>query len=84
MLKKLLGIAPLPTKDGAYSPSKLALKLATSAKTDLSDATYANRYQGDKPKVLVVCTEAQSYYGKRQEVFHGQSSGRGPGANDPS
>jgi len=60
MLKKLLGIAPLPTKDGAYSPSKLALKLATSAKTDLSDATYANRYQGDKPKILVVCTEERN------------------------
>ena len=60
MLKKLLGIAPQPTEDGAYSPSKLALKLATSPKTDLSDVTYAKRYQGDKPKILVVCTEERN------------------------
>ena len=29
MLKKLLGIAPTPTEDGAFAPSRLALKLAT-------------------------------------------------------
>lgn len=57
MLKKLLGIAPVPTEDGAYSPSRLALKLVTSPKTDLSDAAYATCYQGDKPKILVICTE---------------------------
>lgn len=34
MLKKLLGIAPIPTEDGAFKPSPLALKLATSPKTD--------------------------------------------------
>ena len=34
MFKKLLGIAPTPTKDGTFEPSRLALKLATSAKTD--------------------------------------------------
>ena len=34
MLKKILGIAPKLESDGSYSPSKLALKLAVSAKTD--------------------------------------------------
>ena len=34
MFKKLLGIAPNQTEDGAFSPSRLSLKLATSAKTN--------------------------------------------------
>ncbi|MBS9768918.1 MAG: protein deglycase HchA, partial [Flavobacteriaceae bacterium] len=56
MLKKLFGIAPQPTEDGAFIPSKLALKLATSDKTDFDNTVYKNKYQGNK-KILMVCTE---------------------------
>ena len=34
MLKKLFGIAPKLESDGSYSPSKMALKMSVSAKTD--------------------------------------------------
>ena len=33
-IRKLLGAAPKPTNDGAFSPSPLAIKLGTSATTD--------------------------------------------------
>ncbi|MBR0572621.1 MULTISPECIES: glyoxalase III HchA [Pasteurellaceae] len=59
MLKKLLGLAPQPTKDGAFIPSKLALKLATSDKTDFDGSIYQNTYQGSK-KILMICTEQQN------------------------
>lgn len=59
MFKKLLGIAPTPTTDGAFSPSKLALKLATSAKTDYDNTVFENAYTGNL-KVLMVCTEEQN------------------------
>ena len=60
MIKKLLGIAPTPTKDGAYSPSRLALKLATSSKTDFDGTVYHNLYKGGKLKILMVCTEERN------------------------
>ncbi|GGI97077.1 protein deglycase HchA [Shewanella hanedai] len=56
MLKELLGIAPKLESDGSYSPSKLALKLATVSKTDFEDITY-DKYQGEKSKILVIFTE---------------------------
>ena len=59
MIKRLLGIAPTPTVDGAYSPSRLALKLATSSKTDFDNTVYQNPYSG-KLKVLMVCTEERN------------------------
>ncbi len=59
MLKKLLGLAPQPTADGAFIPSKLALKLATSNTTDYDGTPYKNAYQGTK-KILMVCTEQQN------------------------
>ncbi|MDP8100818.1 glyoxalase III HchA [Phocoenobacter atlanticus] len=59
MLKKLLGLAPQPAKDGAFIPSKLALKLATSDKTDFDGSIYQNTYQGSK-KILMICTEQQN------------------------
>ena len=52
MLKKLLGIAPTPTEDGAFAPSRLALKLATSAKTNYDGGAYLNPYTGGKHRVL--------------------------------
>lgn len=60
MLKKLLGIAPTPTEDGAFAPSPLALKLATSSKTDYDGGAYPNPYKGGKLRVLMVCTEERN------------------------
>ena len=60
MLKKLLGIAPTPTSDGAFEPSRLALKLATSSKTDYDGGEYANPYTGGKLRVLMVLTEERN------------------------
>ena len=60
MLKKLLGIAPTPTEDGAFAPSRLALKLATSTKTDYDGGAYLNPYTGGKHRVLVVLTEERN------------------------
>ena len=59
MIKRLLGIAPTPTADGAFSPSRLALKLATSSKTDFDNTLYKNPYSGPL-KVLMVCTEERN------------------------
>ncbi|ACA87239.1 glyoxalase III HchA [Shewanella woodyi] len=59
MLKKLFGIAPTLELDGSYSPSKLALKLATSDKTDFENVTYS-KYQGSKTKILAIFTEQKN------------------------
>ena len=59
MIKRLLGIAPTPTDDGAFSPSRLALKLATSSTTDFDRTVYKNPYKGQL-KVLMVCTEERN------------------------
>jgi molecular chaperone Hsp31 and glyoxalase 3 len=56
-LRNLIGAAPTPTNDGAFAPSPLALKLATSSKTDYDGGAYANPYTGGKLRVLMVCTE---------------------------
>ena len=50
---------PTATEDGAYIPSPLALKLATSSITDFDNTTYDNPYTGNK-KVLMVCTEERN------------------------
>jgi molecular chaperone Hsp31 and glyoxalase 3 len=47
---------PTKTEDGAYIPSPLALKLATSSTTGFDNTTYENKYTGNK-KVLMICTE---------------------------
>jgi molecular chaperone Hsp31 and glyoxalase 3 len=60
MFKKLLGIAPTPTKDGTFEPSRLALKLATSAKTDYDGGAYPAPCTGGKHRVLVVLTEERN------------------------
>ncbi|WP_350286973.1 glyoxalase III HchA [uncultured Croceitalea sp.] len=60
MIKKLLGIAPQLTDDGAYIPSKLALKLATSSSTDFDETIYQNPYKQGKLKILMVCTELRN------------------------
>lgn len=60
MIKKLLGIAPKPTNDGAFSPSNFALKVATSSKTDYEVINYQNANKNTKLKVLMVCTEERN------------------------
>lgn len=59
MIKKLLGISPKPTEDGAFSPSPLALKLATSSVTNYDKTTYPNPYQGNL-KIMMICTEEKN------------------------
>jgi molecular chaperone Hsp31 and glyoxalase 3 len=68
MFKKLLGIAPKLENDGAYSPSKLALKLAVAAKTDYENISY-QAYQGKKSKILVVFTEQKNMTMRNDKLF---------------
>jgi len=68
MLKKLLGIAPKLEADGSYSPSKLALKLATSDTTDYENVSYT-KYQGSKSKILVICTEEKNMAMQNGKLF---------------
>jgi molecular chaperone Hsp31 and glyoxalase 3 len=60
MIKKLLGIAPQSTEDGAFSPSLLALLLATSSRTDFDGTVYPNSYKKGDLKILMVCTEERN------------------------
>ena len=68
MLKKILGIAPKLESDGSYSPSKLALKLAVSTKTDFENISYT-KYQGKKSKILVIFTEQKNMKMKNGKLF---------------
>lgn len=68
MIKSLLGIAPQPEPDGSFSPSKLALKLATSDVTDYTPFSY-DAYQGKRSKVLVVFTELKNMKMKNGRDF---------------
>jgi len=68
MLKKILGIAPKLENDGSFSPSKLALKLAVSAKTDYENISY-DAYEGKKSKILVIFTEQKEMTMKNGKMF---------------
>ncbi|WP_394209830.1 glyoxalase III HchA [Enterovibrio calviensis] len=68
MLKKLFGIAPKQESDGSYSPSKLALKLATVDKTDFENVTYT-KYQGNQSKILVIFTEQKNMKMQNGKLF---------------
>lgn len=68
MLKKLLGIAPKVESDGSFSPSKLALKLATVDKSDYESISYT-KYDGPKSKILVICTEQKNMTMKNGNMF---------------
>ncbi len=68
MLKRILGIAPKPESDGSYSPSKLALKLATVGTTDFENISYT-KYQGKKSKVLVIFTEQKNMKMQNGKMF---------------
>ncbi|MFK8059849.1 MAG: glyoxalase III HchA [Polaribacter sp.] len=54
-------IAAKPTQieDGSYTPSPIALKLATSSTTDFDNTKYENPHTGNK-KVLMICTEERN------------------------
>lgn len=68
MLKKLFGIAPKIESDGSYSPSKLALKIGVSDKTDYENVSY-QKYNGNKNKILVICTERKNLKMKNGKLF---------------
>jgi molecular chaperone Hsp31 and glyoxalase 3 len=68
MIKKLLGIAPKLESDGSYSPSKVALKLATSEKTDFENISYT-KYNGNKSKILAIFTEQKNMTMKNGKKF---------------
>lgn len=68
MLKKLLGFAPKLESDGSYSPSKMALKMGVSDKTDFENITY-QKYQGKKSKILVIFTEEKNLKMKNGKFF---------------
>ena len=60
ILRKLFRASPIPTPDGAFSPSPLAIKLGTSSTTDYDGGAYAKPYAGTKNRVLMVCTEERN------------------------
>jgi len=68
MLKKILGVAPKLESDGSYSPSKIALKLATVDKTDFEDISYS-KYKGNKSKILVIFTEQKNMKMQNGNLF---------------
>jgi len=68
MLKKIFGIAPKLEADGSYSPSKLALKLATVDKTDFEKISY-EKYKGSKSKILVIFTEQKNMKMQNGKLF---------------
>ena len=69
IIKKLLGIAPKAEANEAFSPSPLALKLATKSKTDYDHTVYPNAYKEGKLKVLMVCTEVREMTMKNGKKF---------------
>lgn len=68
MLKKFLGIAPKQEADGSYSPSKVALKLATVDKTDFEHINY-QKYQGKRSKILAIFTEQKNMTMQNGKAF---------------
>lgn len=68
MLKRILGLAPKLESDGSYSPSKLALKLAVSDKTDFEHISYT-KYQGKRSKILAIFTEQKNMTMKNGKMF---------------
>jgi len=54
--------------DGSYSPSKLALTLATVDVSDFENSTY-QKYQGEKSKILVVFTEQKNLKMQNGKLF---------------
>ncbi len=59
---------PNQETDGSYSPSNLAIKLGTVAKTDYEEIAY-EKYQGAKSKILVIFTEQKNLEMKNGKLF---------------
>ncbi len=66
MFKKFLG--PKLESDGSYSPSRLALKLATVEVSDYEEITYS-KYSGKKSKILAIFTEEKNMTMKNGKMF---------------
>lgn len=69
LVRQLFRASPKPTKDGAYSPSTLALAMATSPKTDFDGGEYAHPNQSAKRKVIMVCTEERNMVMANGKLF---------------
>jgi molecular chaperone Hsp31 and glyoxalase 3 len=59
-IRKILGTAPKPTADGAFAPSWLAMKMATSSTTDYDGTKYVKPYKGEKNRILMLCTQERN------------------------
>ena len=68
-IRKLFGIAPKIENDGSFSPSPVALRLATKSKTNYDHKVYPNPYKGSQPKVLMVCCEENNMTMKNGKRF---------------
>ena len=68
MLKRIFGLAPKLESDGSYSPSKIALMLATSNKTDFENISYT-KYQGNRSKILAIFTEQKNMTMQNGKMF---------------
>ena len=68
MFKHIFGLAPILESDGSYSPSKMALKMAVTAKTDFDNISY-QKYTGKKSKILVIFTETKNLEMKNGKYF---------------
>lgn len=68
MLKSILGVAPKQESDGSYSPSKLALKLATVEKSDFAEIAY-NKYHGKQSRIYVLFTEQKNMQMQNGKLF---------------
>ena len=61
LVKRILGIAPTPEKDGpGFIPSPLGLYLGVDKKSGYQQADFGRTYAGPK-KVLVLCTQARHF-----------------------
>ena len=56
-IKAMFGMAPKDDGRGGFTPSSVALKLATKSKTDYDHTEYPDALKGSTAKVLMVCTE---------------------------
>jgi molecular chaperone Hsp31 and glyoxalase 3 len=59
---------PHKEADGSYSPSTLALKLATVQTTDFENIEYT-KYQGERSKILVIFTEQKNLLMQNDKLF---------------
>lgn len=68
MIKKLVKAEPTLEADGSYSPSKLALKLGTTDKSDFEEIQY-KKYKRENNKILVIFTEQKNLKMKNGKEF---------------